>query len=82
MHIHRNNGHSNEDCYQQQSEIRSGNFGNDRNIWCHYPNNASHSNDECYYQRGGKFETSSSVDGKTSGESNASLLIVTLLAAQ
>ena len=58
---HRRNGHSNEDCYQQQSETKSGNIGNNRKIGCHYRNSASHSNEEFYHQRGSKYKSSSSV---------------------
>ena len=61
---HQTDGHSNKDCYQQQS--KSANLDNKKR-WCTYHNSISHSNDECFHQRVSKFENSSSVDGKNSG---------------
>ena len=61
---HQTDGHSNKDCYQQQSE--SANLDNNKR-WCTYHNSTSHSNDECFHRRVSKFENSSSVDGKNSG---------------
>ena len=69
--------------YQQQSKMKSGNFGNNiKQISCHYYISPTHSNDDCYHQRGGKFENNSSVDGKiVRNRKKSPLLIVTVLAA-
>ena len=61
---HQTDGHSNKDCYQQPSE--SVNLDSKKR-WCTYHNSTSHSNNECFHQRVSKFENSSSVDGKNSG---------------
>ena len=45
---HQSNGHSNEDCYQQQSVLAN---SDNEKIWCSYHKSRSHSDDQCYHQR-------------------------------
>ena len=51
---HHSNGHSNENCYQQQQSGKK---------WCTYHKSLTHPDDQCYYQRHGS--RNSSADGKS-----------------
>ena len=44
------NGHSNKDCYQQQSESATSDH---KKIWSSYHKSRSPSNDQCYLKRNG-----------------------------
>ena len=47
----RSNGHSKEDCYQQESETKSKNLDNSIKLWRNDHITGSHSDDECPHQK-------------------------------
>ena len=57
---HDSNGHTNKDCYEQQSESTN---SHNKKGWCSHHKSGSHSDDQCYHQGNGSHN--SPADGKS-----------------